>query len=171
MIYIIRQREGNHNTNCLSSYGIKRSKDIAKTFSQIKHLKIHTCLPKHTYFNPKEYPSTVSHSHSISKYIKPIETASIVCSNLDIPLHFIDNAEELPYSMDGENHLIIWHHQAIPNIMLLYLFTPRFKWDDNNYDGCIILDKYHWEFKANYIKKNKFKEMCMKFVNWVTNLF
>nr|QOI90354.1 hypothetical protein HWQ62_00217 [Pyramimonas orientalis virus] len=161
MIYIIRHREGNADTNCLSKYGIERSIDIAKTFNTVERLNIHTCLPNATYYDSNSSMMT------IFKHIRPLETASIVSSHMNKPLHLIENDDEFPSSRDGGHHLIVWHHKDIHNILQLYFYDAKFDWDDNDYDGCIVLDKYYWEFKPNYIKKNRFKQLCMNVARWI----
>jgi hypothetical protein len=139
-------------TNCLSAYGMYRSNDIAKLFIKMERLNIHSCIP---------YSSK-------SKHIRPIQTASIICSNINVPLQMIESMCTMPSLYDGDNHLIVWHHKDIPSILQTYFCNTKFNWDDNNYDGCLILNKCSWTFKPNYITKRKFVNLCRRpfRINW-----
>lgn len=166
MIYVIRDRESNHESNCLSQYGIDRCNDIVNTFSYMERLSIYTCLPKRNFIQNDDFP----HYSTTIQYIKPLQTASNVCSKLDKHLKFIQTKDDFPPIRDGTNYLIIWHRD-VTQIINQYFYNTNFIWKDDEYDGCLILDKYNWEFIPTFIQKNKLKEFCKMIFEWLTQKF
>lgn len=150
MIYILRHQIGETHTNCLSEQGVRDTYRIAnvmedRTKHKSKH--IYTIMPK---------------SHG--KHVRPIQTASIICSATKRSLNILD--EVFPDIKDNEiDHIIVWDHHGIPKILKKYFENASFVWDDNNYDGCLLIyENDTWEFVSDYFHRdNMFKQVCSCF--------
>ena len=119
MIYILRHQEGSRSSNCLSRIGIRHCRDIYSRL-RYKDVDVYTCYPD---------------EHG--KHVRPIQTASILCTYMNKSLQIID-LNHLPD--DQYNHcVIIWHHKDIPTIIKHYT-KQDFEWDERNYSGCIMID-------------------------------
>jgi hypothetical protein len=150
MIYILRHQIGETHTNCLSELGVRDAYRVAKVLedkTQNKNKHIYTMMPT---------------SHG--KHVRPIETASIVCSATKRCLNILD--EVFPDKNDIEiDHIIVWDHRGIPKILKKYFENASFVWEDDNYDGCLLIYKNGtWEFVSDYFHRdNMFKQVCSCF--------
>lgn len=159
MIYVLRHQEGSLHTNCLSEIGIKHSYDIANKIKHDPSLYVYTCLPKHN-----------------GKHVRPIQTASLICSKLQLSLSFIDDDGDFPSNKDDDTHIIIWHHHDIPTVLKKYFANDSFVWDnDDNYSGCLQIDTDKWTFYSSFVeKKSSFWKMLKhkfhRLINYVTRL-
>lgn len=126
MIIFMRHQEGHDDySNCLTEKGIKECKTVADTFKNIKNLHVYTCSPSH------------------EKHIRPIQTASIVCTYLQTNLIIVESENALPSDCNTCNHLVIWHHKDIDLLVKMYYsFDGSLNWKDDDYYRCIILDSH-----------------------------
>ena len=152
MIYILRHQQGDVHTNCLSKLGMERCYKLFIHLSKIcPQPKLFTCLAKE------------------SKHIRPIQTASILATHLDKPL-LLTSIEDLPPLSLCKNQdiIIIWHHHDIQSIIKHYGSVTSFRWNDDNYDGCVIIDcEGKWRFEEHYFT-NVFKLFVKcKIQQWV----
>lgn len=152
MICILRHQQGDIHTNCLSKLGMDRSYKLYIHLSKIcPQPKIFTCFVKE------------------SKHIRPIQTATIIATHFDKPIQ-LTSIEDLPplSSCKDIDVLIIWHHHDIPFIIKHYCGNCAFKWNDENYDGCVIIDSEgQWRFEKQYFT-NVFKLFVKcKIQQWV----
>lgn len=157
MIYVFRHQKGYVYTNCLSEIGIQHSYQIANKIKHHDSLYIYTSLPKYN-----------------GKHVRPVQTASLICSKLNLSLSFIDDYD-FPSNQDDDNttHVIIWHHNDIPKILNKYFPNNSFIWYDNNYSGCLIIDKDRWTFYPSFLTKSHwklFKHKINKIIKYVTHM-
>jgi len=124
MIIFLRHQHGNPQVNCLSEKGIKDSKRIADVFGNLKHLNIYTCCP-----------------HK-QKHIRPLQTASIVCTYLNTNVTIVKNEQkDLPQDCSKGNHLVIWHHDQIEHLVRMYCdLEMPLDWDKEDYHRAILID-------------------------------
>ncbi len=145
MIYVFRHQEGSLHTNCLSQIGIDHAYDISNKIKQYSSLYVYTCLPKHN-----------------GKHVRPIQTASLICSKLKTSLMFIEDYNKFPSNKDEHIHVIIWHHNDIPKILNKYFPDNSFIWDNENYSGCLQINKDEWTFYSNFIETRSFRLKMFK---------
>ena len=144
MIYILRHQEGQTHTNCLSKRGVHNSHSIAKRFTS--SCFVYTMLPS-----------------SNGKHVRPIQTATIMCTEMNKSLNLLENDDIFPTNEDNCSHLIVWHHHGIPKILQKYFQNASFVWDDNNYNGCLLIHQNRWEYVSDYCKpkpKQPFLRIC-----------
>ena len=154
MIYVFRHQEGYVYTNCLSEIGIQHSYQIANKIRHHGSLYIYTSLPKYN-----------------GKHVRPVQTASLICSKLNLSLSFIDNYDFPSNQYDDITHVIIWHHNDIPKILSKYFPNNNFIWNENNYSGCLIISKDEWTFYPTFLTKGYwklFKHKFNKIIKYVT---
>ena len=138
MIYLIRHQQYD-STNCLNNIGIKNSNTISIQFLN-KKLNILTIIPH-------------IHNNKNITHVRPIQTASIICTNTNNNLTVINNYKDIKDNINTYNDsLVVWHHSEIP-IILDYLTKKKnnFKWSENNYSGCIIINNNmeEWKYISN----------------------
>lgn len=168
MIYIIRHQQGDINTNCLSLSGVQNTKRIADILlKKINHgqcfRSVYTVLPD-TY-----------------KHIRPIQTASLLCSYMNRRLccysvvtckntHVIVSDLLTISDLKLLDILIVWHHGDIGNLVnaLVPEHETFFTWPDSNYDGCvqINLDQCMVCFKKDFFQKPSNCLQKFAFFNW-----
>ena len=165
MIYIVRHQEGSPFTNCLSQAGIVKCYDIAKTFSKLVDLVVYTCPP----------------SKNGRKHVRPLQTASIVCTALTrhpTSVRIVSECDLNQKFQGKTNHLFVWHHEGIKPLMDFLCPQNDFEqWDPGDYNGCLVIDHPqnnteppNWYFepdyrrlfkkKFNFFKNSFYKLMC-----------
>lgn len=140
MIYILRHQEGGEFTNCLSDVGIGHSYDIVDHIDKHKSIVVYTMLPQMN-----------------GKHVRPLQTASIVCSKLDMHLNIIDT-DELPKDTHYQtDHIIIWHHSDMTEILTKYFPGANFEWDEDNFSGCLMINEHDrtWTFDPHFLTSDE----------------
>lgn len=155
MIYIIRHQQGEHNTNCLSSSGVRHTKRIADIL--LKKINHNQCFRSVYTLLPEAY-----------KHIRPIQTASLLCSYMNrqsccYSVVTCKNTQVIANDLLKISDLklldiiIVWHHGDMGNLVdaLVPYYKTFITWPDTNYDGCvqIDLDQCTVCFKKDFFKK------------------
>ena len=144
MIYIFRHQEGERHTNCLSKKGIRDSYYLTKMTKPLRtDVYIYTMMP--TFHG---------------KHVRPIQTATIMCTVMKKSLNLLEKDDIFPSNMDRCNHIIIWNHNGIPKILQKYFKDASFVWEEDNYDGCLIIHKNGWNYKPEYCKQILLQKYC-----------
>jgi hypothetical protein len=151
-IYIFRHQEGGGmSSNCLSKTGIKHTYTMANKIKELEPCTVYTCIPS-----------------SNGKHIRPIQTASLVCSRLCKCVHLIDRSN-YPSKYDAcMNHIIIWHHGDMNKILNIYFPGQSFTWSDYNYSGCLIVNQKKWTFHPKYLTEKTKKNRLL--LSWISKL-
>jgi len=154
MLYIMRHQEGNKRKNCLSSQSIKQTNRIAGIFSNIRSnkWKVYTIKP------------------STHKHVRPIQTAANLCTYLNTSLKVCNTYEDVIDSLSNyiytNDIIIVWHHNEIAEILdtIALIYNIRmvdmdgyFKWPEDNYNGCLIINTIMGNafFSKHFFKKKK----------------
>lgn len=143
-VYIIRHREGT-TTNCVNR---KSFFDVQDVCNKIKELNIQKVLTRYPYND---------------KHIRPIQTAANICSLIDKSLELFYDASSLP-DIDSYNMLIVWNHNDMNSILSRYGLIGKVNWPDNNYQGCIKINEFGWEYDLNFLNNNSFLEDCCTYL-------
>jgi hypothetical protein len=139
-IYIIRHREGT-TTNCVSRKSFFDVQDVCK---KIKELNVQKVLTRYPYND---------------KHIRPIQTAANICSLINKSVELFYDASSLP-DIDNCNILIVWNHNDMNSILSRYGLIGKVDWPDDNYQGCIRITEFGWEYDSNFLNNNSFLEDC-----------
>ena len=136
----MRHQQGLPYTNCLSKRGLSKCSHIAKGLRGCRVSKIHTCF--------------VTNTPSGDKHVRPLQTASVIGTYLNIPVEQVA-LDALPKASYDEDILIVWHHGDIQAILRHYTNdTTKFSWDETNYEGCIVIrSPFDWVFHRHYFSK------------------
>lgn len=147
MIYVIRHQEGGPMSNCLSTQGLENTRHIAMFFSR-----------KHKSQKNEVFKTVYTITPCAFKHVRPIQTASVLCSHLNTAFyetkfsvmpcesHAEIIADLTRFCIDHLDIIVVWHHGDIPRLVdcLCNVFgIPKnvcIHWDDNNYNGCVMLD-------------------------------
>ena len=123
MLIFLRHQRGDPHINCLNIKGFNDTKQIADVFGVLKNLNVYTCCSK-------------DHKH-----IRPLQTASIVCTYLDKNVNVVESIHQLPKDCTLGNHIFIWHHSEIQHLVRMYcdLIEPLY-WDADDYYRAILVD-------------------------------
>ena len=135
-IYIFRHQEGGEtSSNCLSKKGIKHTYSMSNKIKDLEPCTVYTSMPL-----------------TNGKHVRPIQTASLVCSRLCKYVHFI-NEKEFPSNKDdcSMNHVIIWHHGDINKILNMYFPMAYLMWSETNYTGCLVIKEKKWIFYPSFL--------------------
>ena len=133
----MRHQSGGEYTNYISPYELKtRTNHLYNKLCTQEIDTVFTCYPNNDH------------------HIRPLQTASNLCTLLHRDLRVIDGVKNLPKFM-FENMLIVWHHSEMENILKHYGFKGEFSWPDDNYDGCLMLYGCGWEFDPTFFE-NKY---------------
>ena len=126
MIIFVRHQHGNPQANCLSEKGIKESKCIADVFGNLKNVNIYTCYPRK------------------QKHIRPLQTASIVCTYLNKNVNVVEEEEtDLPQDCSKGNYIVIWHHSQIEHLVRMYCdLEAPLHWDKDDYYRAVLIDHH-----------------------------
>lgn len=133
MILVLRHQQGSPFTNVLGRNGVINSLQLAdalkKTLNSSSfNTNLYTCLPQIS-----------------GKHIRPLQTASIIGTKLNLGVNIV-TTDNLPIN-NYKNKIIIWHHSDMQSLINKYIPNdpPIIKWDDDDYDTCIIInhDKYY----------------------------
>ena len=143
-IYIIRHREGT-TTNCVSSKSFFDVQDVCK---KVKELNVQKVLTRYPYND---------------KHIRPIQTAANICSLINKSLELFYDASSLP-NIDSCNILIVWNHNDMNSILSRYGLIGKVVWPDDNYQGCIRINEFGWEYDSNFLNNNGFLEDCCMYL-------
>lgn len=153
MLLVMRHQEGDLMTNCLSTVGVRHSRRIAKRLSKLERVKVHTLLPCYN-----------------GKHIRPMQTATIVCSELGVSLSILNESDMFPRNGGDDTHVIIWHHSGIPSILRKYFPKAGFVWTKDDYSGCLIIHDNYWTYDFDFFSDPSVKQ---RFINrikaWWTN--
>lgn len=141
MIYILRHQEGERHTNCLSKKGICDSYSIANITTKMYN---RSCFRTYVY-------TMLPTLHG--KHVRPIQTATIMCSAMKKSLNLLEKEDIFPSNNDNYNHIIVWHHHEIPKILQKYFRDASFVWDDDNYYGCLLIDEKEWKYKPEFYEE------------------
>ena len=139
MIYIIRHQQGDNDKNCLNKLGTLRSLEIAKLFkNRCENIEVYTCYP----------------DQCLNRHFRPIQTATIMCTELNQSLRIIKGWwYDVPSKFKFASNVIVWHHAHIKKLLELYYPKSNFEWPSDNYDGCLIIDHNTWRFDEEYLSK------------------
>lgn len=140
MIYILRHQEGQVYDNCLSPKGLKNTHKIAQWLIK---------LNENSVFFKTVYtvlPSDYSH-------IRPVQTASLLCTymNEHNDKFSVKTCEDRTALVEDVSRacvlpwldvIIVWHHGDMQALVrdITHDNSWKFKWPDDNYDGCLIVD-------------------------------
>lgn len=152
-IYIFRHQEGGGiPSNCLSKVGIKHTYTMADKIKTLAPCNVYTFMPL-----------------SNGKHVRPIQTASLVCSHMCKYVNFI-NLSEVPSKYDSStNNIIIWHHGDMNEILNIYFPGQTFVWSDNNYSGCLVINEITWRFHPKFLTEKMKKNSVL--LSWISKLF
>lgn len=152
-IYIFRHQEGeNMSSNCLSKKGIRHTYALAKKIRELEPCTLYTVMPSYD-----------------GKHVRPIQTASLVCSCLCKYVNFTD-INNLPSKYDLDmNHVIIWHHHDMNKIINKYFTGESFQWNDENFTGCLVINEKQWYFYPKYMA-HSIKLKKISFLTWISKL-
>ena len=140
------------SSNCLSKIGIEHTYIMADKIKELEPCIVYTCMPS-----------------SNGKHIRPIQTASLVCSRLCKCVHLIDRTN-YPSKYDVcPNHIIIWHHGDMNKILNTYFPGQTFIWRDDNYSGCLIVNQKEWKFHPKYLTEKTKKHSVL--LSQISKLF
>ena len=145
----MRHQEGDEFTNCLSAVGVNHSQKIARQLRTIRHMRVYTLLPYHN-----------------GKHIRPMQTATAVCSELGLSLSILNDDDVFPRSEGDAVHLIIWHHSGIPNILRKYFPDASFVWTTDNYSGCLMVYEKYWTYVSDFFVTSSKKGVVNRFKAW-----
>jgi hypothetical protein len=135
-IYIMRhQRPGSFRTNCVDSSEVQRVHELAECVRSLDVHHVFSCTP------------------GTSKHVRPIQTASNLCSILGKSLELCDGVGALPNYILG-NTLIVWHHSDTSAILSHFGIQSRFEWPDDEYDGCLIINDQGWGYEPHFFTTN-----------------
>ena len=143
-VYIIRHREGT-TTNCVNR---KSFFDVQDVCNKIKELNVQKVITRYPYND---------------KHIRPIQTAANICSLMNKSLELVYDASSLP-DFDRCNMLIVWNHNDMNSILSRYGLIGKVEWSDDNYQGCIKLNEFGWEYDPNFLNNNSFLENCCAYL-------
>ena len=142
MILILRHQQGSPFTNVLGRNGVINSLQLADAIknalnSSSFNTNLYTCLPLLS-----------------GKHIRPLQTASIIGTKLNIGVNIITN-DNLPIN-NYMNKIIVWQHNDIHTLLNKYVPNdpPTIKWDDDDYDSCIIIDNNEYYIVNNFVDEN-----------------
>lgn len=150
----MRHQEGYKRTNCLSLQSVKQINRIAGVFSKIKSKTFQVYTIK-----PKSY-----------KHVRPIQTASNLCTYLNASLRVCNTYEDAIDSLSNyiytNDIIIVWHHNELPEILdtIALIYNIRmvdmdgfFQWPEDNYNGCLVVDTVAGSafFSKHFFKKKK----------------
>lgn len=154
MIFIVRHQAGSKESNCLNKEGLRNTEQMAKIFS--KNLSI---LRSIYTVKPHDY-----------KHVRPLQTASTLCTMMDdgksviVCNTYLDVVRDMMNFTSTNDVVIVWNHGEIPD-MLRYIETAYgfpeeiglFHWPESNYNGCLVVDvcdSKSWSFYPKYFQTN-----------------
>ena len=143
------------SSNCLSKIGIKHAYTMADKIKELEPCTVYTSMPS-----------------SNGKHVRPVQTASLVCSRLCKCVHFIDRSKfpSNHHDRNMNNIIIIWHHGDMNKILNSYFpEQPPFIWSDNNYSGCLVINEKEWKFHPKYLTENTKKHRLL--LSWISKMF
>lgn len=141
-IYIMRhQRPGSFRTNCVDSSEVRRIHELAEHVRSLDVSHVFSCMP------------------GTSKHVRPMQTASNLCSVLEKSLELCSGVNGLPNYILG-NTLIIWHHSEMSEILSHFGIQSRFEWPDDEYEGCLIVNDQGWGYEPNFFTPKTPVECC-----------
>ena len=144
-IYIMRhQRPGSFRTNCVDPSEVRHVRELANQLRSLGISDVFSCMP------------------GTSKHVRPIQTASNLCSVLGKSLELCDGVDTLPNYILGYT-LIVWHHSDMSAILSHFGIQSRFEWPDDEYDGCLMINDQGWGYEPNFFTKNTPTEYCWSF--------
>ena len=137
VIYVMRhQRPGKYTGNCVDAREIQDTKSLCERIRPLEVRNVIACAP------------------GASKHIRPLQTASNLCSCMDCYLEVCENVHALPNFIHG-NTLIVWHHSDMEAILNHFGFPCRFEWPDDDYDGCIVINEHGWGYDARFFSATR----------------
>jgi len=145
-IYVIRhQRPGSTVGNCVAKEEIRRTKLLYNRIRVLNIEKVITCEPNET------------------KHIRPLQTASNLCSLMNVLLEVCKDVYMLPKIVNA-NILIVWHHADMEAIINHYGLENSFEWPEDDYDGCIIINNNGWQYQNNFFSR-EMNNTCLSILN------
>lgn len=157
MIYVIRHQEGAPMSNCLSKQGLENTRRIGTFFSR-----------KHKLQNNDVFKTVYTITPHAFKHVRPIQTASMLCSHLNGAFYDAkfsvmlceSHAEMIAdltrfRNIDHLDIIVVWHHGDIPRLVdcICDAFgipkNVRVRWDDDNYNGCVVVDTSYKTVRFN----------------------
>lgn len=130
----MRHQEG-MNTNCVDK---KHICDIPYICDKLEELDIGRVFTRYPYHN---------------KHIRPIQTSTNICTFMNKSVELVYDAYNLPES-DSKNMLIVWNHGDINSILDRYGLIGNCAWTDDNFNGCLKLNAYGWEYDPDFFKRS-----------------
>ena len=147
-VYIIRHSEGK-SINCVDKNSFFDVQDVCY---KMKKFNIQKVLTRYPYND---------------KHIRPIQTAANICTLINKSLELFYDASSLP-DIDSSNTLIVWNHNDMNTILSRYGLIGKVNWPDNNYQGCIKINEFGWEYDSNFLSSNSFfDDCCIYFCNCI----
>ena len=137
-IYVIRHQKPEEHTNCITESELNRTRSLYEKFKHLHISHVFTCCPSIK-----------------NKHIRPLQTAANLCTFLGNNVELCNDASELPNYITS-NILIVWHHSNIHTILEKYGMIGNFEWPDNDYDGCLVINIYGWEYDHSFLKSSVF---------------
>ena len=134
----MRHQPGN-DTNCINKQEFENIYKICDSFKTINIHRVFTSYPESNH------------------HIKQVQTASNLCTLLGKNVELFNNAESLPEYLYGDV-LIVWTHSDIQSILRKFGYVGVFEWPHDNYEGCLIMNDFGWEFNDSFFEK---KRRCM----------
>lgn len=138
-VYIFRHQEGDPLlSNCLNATGVRHSARIADFLASrnASSWGVHSCVPD-----------------TKGRHIRPMQTASILCSRMSVPLNLVFSSKDVRLPSKGscyDNHVIVWHHRGVPDLLRNYVSGAVFEWPTTNFKGCLVIDLDTSRFKFFY---------------------
>ena len=133
-IYIIRHQKPGQHVNCISKQELNNTKSM---YEKIKTLQIGRVFTR--------YPTTQNN------HIRPLQTASNLCTFMGQNIELCNEVKDLPNYITT-NVLVVWNHSDIKYILEKYNMSGWFEWPENDYDGCLMINEYGWEYDHSFFK-------------------
>ncbi len=140
MILILRHQESQKNTNVLTQNGVLNSFRLADAIkNKLKNTENISLLSSMPYIN--------------DKHIRPLQTCSLIGTRLEKNVNFTTYSI-LPTN-DNIDHVIIWHHNDIENLVQHYFpnETVHINWKNDDYDSCVLINSTGYEIEKKFISK------------------
>lgn len=132
-IYIFRHQKQEQFRNCVYKSELNRTRLLYENIKHLQISRVFACCPS---------------IHN--KHILPLQTAATLCTFLGKNLELCSDARELPKYITN-NILIVWHHGDILSILENYGMLGHFEWSDDDYDGCLMINDYGWEYDHSFL--------------------
>lgn len=134
-IYVIRHQKPHDTLNCVHKDDIYNTENIAKHFKNLYIGEVYTVRP------------------TGNEQILPLQTASNISSMINLNVTLCYDFTDLPKFVTN-NILIVWPHHDIQNILHRYKFVGSFYWPDENYNGCLTINAYGWDWDPLALNKS-----------------